>query len=66
MVFLSYFVYPFKNKTKKVATPNHFQIINKKSIFQIKIEFAIEWETSEHEIRGPQLYLELSKKTNTT
>ena len=49
-----------------MATPNNFQIINKKSIFQIKIELAIEWETPEHEMRGPQLYLELSKKTNTT
>ena len=30
-----------------MATPSHFQIINKKSIFQTKIELTIEWETHE-------------------
>ena len=38
-----------------METPSHF--LNQiKSIFQIKIELVIEWETHEPEIRGPHMF----------
>ena len=58
-----------------MATPSHFQIINKKSIFQIKIELAIrvgnalsrnagstKWRLCWGSFRGSSLNLEWSKR----
>ena len=40
-----------------MATPSHF--LNQiKSFFKIKIELAIEWETHESEMQGPQIGME--------
>ena len=40
-----------------MATPSHFLNQIKDQFYKTKIELAIEWETHEHEMRGPQISL---------
>ena len=47
-----------------MATPSHFLNKIKIIIFRIKIELAIEWETHEHEMRGPHKVIRVNKDKN--